>query len=247
MLRTCFQRLFSLTANQEQKVEEVGVWEGSEWQWRLQWRRERFEWESEMERSLLERISRTSVERYVNDTQVWGEEELEKYTVNSTYTCLVKQSRGTQQVIFYLLWKATAFPNVLITAWRALIDRIPTREALVRRGVQMESIVCVLCQIKEKSSQHLFVECMYAQRVWSLCQKWLGIMLVQNKGIKSHFESFHCTQASEKAKLGLERYLGSCYKKYLGPEKLDFAQSRSCGCRGDAPDVTTKILVLAQT
>jgi len=87
------------------------------------------------------------------------------YTVSSAYTCLVKQLRGTQQVIFYLLWKATAFPNVLITAWRVLIDRIPTREALVRRGVQMESTVCSLCRTKEESSQHFFIECVYAQRV----------------------------------------------------------------------------------
>ena len=93
-LKTCFQRLYTLTANQEQEVEEAGVWEGFEWQWRLQWRMERFEWESEMERSLLERVSMTFVKRYVNDTQVWGEEELEMYTVSSAHTCLVKQLRG---------------------------------------------------------------------------------------------------------------------------------------------------------
>ena len=165
------------------------------------------------------------------------------YTVSSVYTCLVKQLRGTQQVIFDLLWKATTFPNVLITAWRVLIDRIPTREALVRRGMQMESTVCALCRIKEESSQHLFIECVYAQRDWSLCQKWLGIVLVQNNEIKSHFEY----SGQRKAKLGLERYLGNCYKRYLGPEKFHYVQSRSCGCRGDDPDGIAKILVLAQT
>lgn len=74
-LKTCFQRLYTLTTNQEQKVKEAGGWEGSEWQWRLQWRRERFEWESEMERSLLERVSGFVVTRYINDNQVWGEED----------------------------------------------------------------------------------------------------------------------------------------------------------------------------
>jgi len=59
----------------------------------------------------------------------------------------------------------------------------------------------VLCQIKEESSQHLFIECIYAQRVWSLYQKWLGTTLVQNNDIKTHFESFHCTQASDKQNL----------------------------------------------
>ena len=51
---------------------------------------------------------------------------------------------------------------------------------------------------KEESSQHLFIECVFAQHVWSLCQKWLGIMLVQNNEIKFHFESFLCNQVSGK-------------------------------------------------
>jgi len=63
----------------------------------------------------------------LNDTQVWGDEELERYMV--AYTCLAKHLRGTQHVNFDLLWKASAFPNVLLTAWKVLIDRIPTREA----------------------------------------------------------------------------------------------------------------------
>ena len=121
--------------------------------------------------------------------------------MSSAYNCLVKHLRGTQEVIFDFLWKTAAFPNVLTTTWRVLIDRIPTREALVRRGVQMESTVCVLCRIKEESSQHLFIECVFAQRVWSLCQKWLEIVLMQNNEIKSHFESFICSQASGKQNL----------------------------------------------
>jgi len=80
---------------------------GSDWQWRLQWRRDRFEWESKMEISLLESITRASVKRYTTAIQMWEEEELEKYTVNSAYTCLAKQSRGTHQVIFDLLCYAT--------------------------------------------------------------------------------------------------------------------------------------------
>ena len=71
-LETSFQRLFSLSANQEQKVEEVGVWEGPEWQWRLQWRRNKFEWEFEMVINLLQCITRAYVKRYISDIQVWG-------------------------------------------------------------------------------------------------------------------------------------------------------------------------------
>ena len=118
--------------------------------------------------------------------------------MNSAYTCLAKKSSGTQQVVFEILWKATTFPSVLTTAWRALLDRIPTREGLYRRGVQVTSTECVLYRSKEESSKHLFIECVYAQRVWSICQRWLGTTLVQHNKIKNHFESFHCSQASVK-------------------------------------------------
>jgi len=52
----------------------------------------------------------------------------------------------------------------------------------------------VLCQTKEESCQHLFIECKYAQLVWSLCLKWLGILFVQHNDLKNHFVSFHCAQ-----------------------------------------------------
>jgi len=154
-----------------------------------------------MEANLMECILRVPVKRNVNDIQVWGDGELEKYTVNSAYECLAKQTRGTHHAVFEVLWKAKAFPNVVTTACRVLIDRIPTRMGLSRRGVLMFSTVCGLFQIKEESFQHLFIECKYAQLVWSLCLNWLGIVFVQHNDPKSHFVSFHCVQASCKQNL----------------------------------------------
>jgi len=43
-LKSMFPRLYSLSLNQGQKVEVVGVWEESTWKWTLRWRHGRFEW-----------------------------------------------------------------------------------------------------------------------------------------------------------------------------------------------------------
>jgi len=150
-----------------------------------------------MEANLMKCIVRAPLKRETNDIQVWGEKANKKYTVNSAYECLAKQTRGTQQAAFELVWKAKAFPNVLTTTWRVLIDRIPTREGLCRRGVP----ACVLCLVKEESCQHLFIDFKYAQLVWSLCLKWLGFELVQHNDPKIHFVSFHCSHASSKQNL----------------------------------------------
>jgi len=203
-LKSLLHRLFSLSVNQEQKVEDVGEWEGTDWRWRLEWRRDRFEWETELEGNLLDYILRANVNKNISDIRVWGEEELEKYSVNIAYNHLAKRPGATHHYAFEYLWKAKAFPNVLMTAWRALLNRIPTMENLSRRGVQMNSVVCVLCQEKEDSCHHLFIECKYAQQVWSLCLKWLGLLSVQHNDLREHFGSFHIAQASSKQNLVLK-------------------------------------------
>ena len=74
-----------------------------------------------------------------------GEGRTRPFSVNSSYECLAKQSRGTQSDVFNFLWKTKAFPNVIVIAWRLLLDRIPTRVSLSRRGVTMESTLCAMC------------------------------------------------------------------------------------------------------
>ena len=200
-LKSLLPRLFSLSLNQGQIVGEVGVWINSDWRWRLTWRRARFEWESSLEADLFTLLSGALMRRNYVNVQVWGKEEPGLFSVNSAYECLAKQSRGTQSDVFNLLWKTKAFPNVIVTAWRVLLDRIPTRVSLSRRGVMMESTLCAMCQLKEESCQHIFLECKYAQWVWTLCFKWIGIFCVQQNDLNMHFMSFYLSNASKKLNL----------------------------------------------
>ena len=62
-LKTLFPTLHSLSSNQGQKVEEVGVWEGLIWRWTLSWMYDKFEWESVLETDLAINISRATVNR----------------------------------------------------------------------------------------------------------------------------------------------------------------------------------------
>jgi len=128
----------------------------------LKWRRGRFEWETTLEAELCEYISRVNVLKDEKDTQVWRSEDSGCFTVRSAYDCLAKSDRGPQIDAFKSLWKAKTFPNVMFTAWRVLLDRIPTRSSLSRRGVLLNSTICALCETKEECCQHLFLECKHA-------------------------------------------------------------------------------------
>ena len=151
-----------------------------------------------MESELDNHISRVNFRKDEDDTQVWRSDESGCFSVKSAYECLAKHERGPQKEEFINLWKAKTFPNVLFTAWRPLLGRLPTRLCLSRRGIVMNSTMCALCLAEEESCQHLFMECKHAQGVWNRCLRWISILFVQHNDIATHFVGFSLTTCSQK-------------------------------------------------
>jgi len=120
------------------------------------------------------------------------------FSVKSAYLNMCNQYNGISNDVFSLLWEAKAMPKAIFTAWRILLGRLPTFDNLIRRGLVVTSSLCALCKATEESSQHLFTKCVYTQRVWFLCLRWIGILPVQHKNIIVHFESFHLTHFTAK-------------------------------------------------
>ena len=120
------------------------------------------------------------------------------FSVKSAYAWLSNQDSGTRVGIFKMLWQTIATPRAQTTAWRILLDRLPTKNNLIRRGVIISSPLCVFCQATDESTQDLFCECAHTQRVWSLCYKWIGVVLAQHNELKCHFETFHLMQFTSK-------------------------------------------------
>ena len=83
LIKSMFPRLYSMSFNQGQTVDEVGVWVNSEWRWSLRWRRTRFEWESSMEADLFTLLIGPLMKMNVKDVQVWGKEVPGLFFVNS--------------------------------------------------------------------------------------------------------------------------------------------------------------------
>ena len=173
----------------------MGTWEDAGWNWRLSWRRPRFNWENVMEEDLINLLTGKSL---CKDTLIWNGEHDGVFSVKSAYSTLCSQENNGPQDIFSSLWLATTVPKALFTAWRILLGRLPTFDNLIRRGMVVNSPLCVFCKETQETTQHLFLECAYAQRVWSLCFRWLGISYVQHKDILIHFESFHLSHLNVK-------------------------------------------------
>jgi len=105
---------------------------------------------------------------------------------------------GNDKDVFKHLWLSKAMPKVLTTTWRALLERLPTKVNLSRRGVVVSDKNCVLCLDREESNQHLFLECKITYQVWNNCFRWFGILCVQDNDLKYHFENFHLVHMNTK-------------------------------------------------
>ena len=91
---------------------------------------------------------------------------------------------------FKLLWSLSDAPLAIVGEWRILLDRLPTRLNLVRRGVQLANSLCPLCQDGVESTDHLFNTCSVVQQVWDKCDRWIGKVGVRHQATYVNFQNF---------------------------------------------------------
>jgi len=174
----------------EATLEEMGVWNGDQWIWKLLWRREWFEWEKPMVTTLLHNIQRNSPYKEREDEWFWKGEDKQVYSVKSTYKTLQNGDIRQENAVFGLLWKVKALPTTQFFAWRVISNRVATYDNLQRRGVLLSNNNCVRCEINVESVSHLFFGCKVAAYVWKECDLWVGLSSVHHNIAASNFIQF---------------------------------------------------------
>lgn len=86
-----------------------------------------------------------------------------QFICNSTY-----QSPVWNQ--WRIIWKSEAIPKVKFFIWLLLKRKILTSENLKKRGIYGPSI-CPNCCSEEETIHHLFLECAFAKRCWTIMAK----------------------------------------------------------------------------
>ncbi|XP_076916444.1 uncharacterized protein LOC143576173 [Bidens hawaiensis] len=65
--------------------------------------------------------------------------------------------------------------KVGFVTWRAVLNRLPTFQALARRSIPVSSTECPICGREEESVDHILFLCEEAQAVWCLISQWCKI------------------------------------------------------------------------
>ncbi|KAF1859194.1 hypothetical protein Lal_00009778 [Lupinus albus] len=111
-------------------------------------------------------LNQSAVHADKSDSYEWRHDKFKMYTVRSAYNLLTNLGHDPyiQSNHSHLLWKSRAPLKVTSFAWRLFQDRIPTKTALLRRGVSISDkciILCSFCNEHPEITSHLFLLAVY--------------------------------------------------------------------------------------
>jgi len=120
--------------------------------------------------------------------------------MKSAYKKIREPHPEEEENMFTELWNIKALPTVVHFAWKMLLNKVSTRDNLVKRGVNVLSSQCIMCGNGEESVQYLFYECNFTWTVWKICDKWVDLVSVSQNTPKEHFQQFRLPRSSTKGK-----------------------------------------------
>ncbi|MFS7909276.1 putative reverse transcriptase zinc-binding domain-containing protein [Helianthus anomalus] len=80
------------------------------------------------------------------------------------------------------------------------MDRIPTRDALRKRNINIEDSLCPLCRSEDESTEHVFTSCFIASTVWNGISSWCKIPSIFAFSIRDLLEYHTVLRGSDRKK-----------------------------------------------
>ena len=65
-------------------------------------------------------------------------------------------------------------PNTVFICWLVMLNKLQTKDKLVKIGV-CEEEKCMMCEDGKEDQHHLFFECIYRRKCFQAIKEWLGI------------------------------------------------------------------------
>jgi len=70
------------------------------------------------------------------------------------------EALGEEEEVFFNLWSVKAVPASHICALRVILNRLPTRDKLIKLEIQVENALCAICNVS-----HLFFTCSIMDKI----------------------------------------------------------------------------------
>ncbi|XP_058787437.1 uncharacterized protein LOC131661813 [Vicia villosa] len=114
------------------------------------------------------------------DLVEWSLDSEKGFTVSSCYS-IYAQKRipfgpfNRHDEALELIWKVEIPFRIKSFGWRLFVNRLPTKDLLVYRGINLTStnLKCVFCDLHLEDRDHIFFKCVVINYVWKEIAKWV--------------------------------------------------------------------------
>lgn len=194
-----YPELFEATAEKEAKVQHYGLSVDGLWVWDWRWGESATGVAAAQLEELKVILHDIKIQTNAEDSWTWIADHTKRFSVKSCYSWLTEacpdmiQQRDEEKIMACSkVWRCDVPTKAAVMAWRLILNRLPTRDALIRRGVVNSNYdsCCVLCFREDESAKHLFCCCKKTQEVWSSVASWLQVSDVKSQEPLQHFNLF---------------------------------------------------------
>ncbi|KAH1265803.1 putative ribonuclease H protein [Glycine max] len=165
------------TLFQNQNINSMGILSGSNWEWRIQWRRHFFDHEIDTLAAFMTDIEGIQIQPLTRDFLSWGADPAGYCSAKSAYNLLkAEASSNSEDNNYKTIWKLQIPPRASAFSWRIFKNRLPTRDNLRRRHVELPSYNCPLCDQEEETVGHIMYSCRKTCVLWWEILRWVNRM-----------------------------------------------------------------------
>ena len=166
-LKVLFPRLFSIAINQNSTVACYGFWDGYQWVWSFEWRRN-LRPQDKVEKQNLDSLLQPvcpSVE--AQDKLIWAHSKSGLFSTKSLTLELDKLNPPPVRDAVKGIWRGLVPHRVEVFVWIALLGKINTRHKLSSCGIiPPQNDICPLCSSNSETNAHLLLHCNFSQQIW---------------------------------------------------------------------------------
>ncbi|KAJ9536162.1 hypothetical protein OSB04_un000663 [Centaurea solstitialis] len=92
------------------------------------------------------------------------------FLVKSLRKCI--DDRTLEEAEKTTMWSKVVPGKINLFIWRLRIDRLPTRVNLAKRGIEIQSTACPLCNRSDEHLEHVFLNCSTAKEIMAHLVSW---------------------------------------------------------------------------
>lgn len=68
--------------------------------------------------------------------------------------------------------------KIKLFVWRLLLDQLPLRQNIYHKGINFNTMLCLICLNHTKDLNNLFLKCEVSAKTWNVISKWVDVTLL---------------------------------------------------------------------